>query len=100
MKPPRTPSIKQIMTDNGYPEGHIIRERCIPVNTFTDKDGTTYRWKAGEIPTEKDIVPPPSHRQYPTTDDILPYGEEELEARENHSSPPITPWTDNEVTGY
>lgn len=85
MKPPRTPSIKQIMTDNGYPEGHIIRERCIPVNTFT---------------TEKDILPPPSHRQYPTTDDILPYGEEELEARENHSSPPITPWTDNEVTGY
>jgi hypothetical protein len=50
---PKTPSIKQIMSDNGYPEGHIVRERCkhtpVPFNTLTEHGGT--------VPTEKDIVP-------------------------------------------
>lgn len=84
---PKTPSIKQIMSNNGYPEGHIVRERCkhtpVPFNTLTDKDGTTYRWKAGEIPTEEDIVP---------TGDISP--------RTENTPPRTPPWTDNEVTGY
>lgn len=65
---PKTPSIKQIMADNNIRgmqqimSDSTIRDRidhsnCL-FNTFTDKDGTTYRWKAGTIPTEEDIVQP------------------------------------------
>ncbi len=48
---PKTPSIKQHLTDAGYPDAHKL-DPPPQVNTFTDKDGTTYKWKVGEKPTE------------------------------------------------
>lgn len=108
---PKTPSIKQIMADNNIRgmqqimSDSTIRDRidhsnCL-FNTLTDKDGTTYRWKAGEMPTEKDVVPRidvPAEGTH--TDDTIPYTKDELEVRKNHSFHTTTPWTDNEVTGY
>jgi hypothetical protein len=122
---PKTPSIKQIMADNNIRgmqqimSDSTIRDRidhsnCL-FNTFTDKDGTTYRWKAGTIPTEEDIVQPGDihprtdsppnpmdileeygkrrEEDTPPTDNILPYGDgyitrEELEVREKYSPSP------------
>lgn len=50
---PKTPSIKEHLTDQGFPDAHKLKS--IPfdpngINTFTDKDGTTYKWKVGENP--------------------------------------------------
>jgi hypothetical protein len=86
---PKTPSIKEHLTDQGFPDAHKLKS--IPfdpngINSFTDKDGTTYKWKVGENPTEKDIVPCTDlNEAIDIIPNFVPYGKEELKVREDLS---------------